>query len=505
MKRFLRRTLTSAAVAAALAVAPLAQATNGYFKIGYGSKNRGMAGAGMAFGQDSLAPAVNPAALTSVGSRWDAGVELFNPQREGTVDASGMVVDAANFPFVAMDLQGMKANANSGATLFAIPNFGISKDLGNGWSTGLSLVANGGMNTRYNENLYTNAFAPVIGQSSNSSFPSPPNPPGPSGFAGLLEFGFGVNPNDIDAAMANLLSSPNLGPSLGVNLSQLLITPTIAYKLSQNHSIGFSPVIGYQRFRAYGLGIFGGFTSDPSKLTNNGDDDAWGLGARVGYQGTIGMFSFGASYTSKIYMEEFDKYAGLFAEEGDFDIPSTYGAGIAIRPTSKLTIAADVTQINYSDTAAINNEGPTADQFFSGFAFALSNGQAPGQSVSNPLGTDDGWGFGWDDVTVYKVGVNYAYNPKWTFRAGYNYAESPYDDDQTLFNVLAPGLVEQHVTAGFTYSPTTDSEVTVTYMHAFRNDQDFTYAGSGAFTGFSFETDNAMQQNAIEVSYGTRF
>jgi len=55
MKPILKRTLTSVAVAAALVIAPLANATNGYFKIGYGSKNRGMAGAGMAFGQDSLA------------------------------------------------------------------------------------------------------------------------------------------------------------------------------------------------------------------------------------------------------------------------------------------------------------------------------------------------------------------------------------------------------------------------------------------------------------------
>ena len=242
-------------------------------------------------------------------------------------------------------------------------------------------------------------------------------------------------------------------------------------------------------------------------MTNNGDDDAWGIGARVGYQGTFGIFSIGASYSSKVYMQEFSKYEGLFAEQGDFDIPSSYGLGIAITPVPSLTIAADVTRVNYSDVAAINNDGPTADQFFSAFAFALSGGTAPGTSVSNPLGTNNGWGFGWDDVTVYKIGVNYEYNSQWAFRGGFNYAQSPYDDDQTLFNVLAPGLVEKHVTAGFTYSPTPDSGITVTYMHAFRNDQSYTYAGSsgGAFAGFSFETENAMQQNAIEISYGAKF
>ncbi|MFP5504789.1 MAG: hypothetical protein ACLGH6_01190, partial [Gammaproteobacteria bacterium] len=68
MKGNVIRTMVALAVAAAIA-APAAHATNGYFKIGYGTKNRGMAGAGLAFSQDSLAPAVNPSGLSFVGNR----------------------------------------------------------------------------------------------------------------------------------------------------------------------------------------------------------------------------------------------------------------------------------------------------------------------------------------------------------------------------------------------------------------------------------------------------
>ena len=64
MKAILKRTLTSVAMAA-LVVSPLANATNGYFLLGAGSKNRGMAGAGIAFPQDSMASAVNPANRSS--------------------------------------------------------------------------------------------------------------------------------------------------------------------------------------------------------------------------------------------------------------------------------------------------------------------------------------------------------------------------------------------------------------------------------------------------------
>jgi long-chain fatty acid transport protein len=515
MKPILKRTLTSVAVAVALVTAPLANATNGYFKIGYGSKNRGMAGAGMAFGQDSLASAVNPAALTGIGNRVDAGIELFSPsQRESEADATGLAVpDLGNGP-----RQGQVSREDSGATLFAIPNFGLSMDMGNNMTFGLAFVANGGMNTRYGSanagtgNIFTSAFAPVIGDSSTGAF----QPGGPSGFAGALEVGaFDLDGNGtpgdptdmvpaavLDPNLAALYLNPNTSPSLGVNLSQLLITPTIAYKINAQHSVGFAPIIAYQRFRAYGVGLFQAFSSDPGKVTNNGDDDSWGDGARVGYQGTFGMFSIGASYTTKLNMQAFDDYAGLFAEKGDFDIPSTYGVGIAIHPTSGLTIAADVTRINYSDVAAINNAGPTANEFMSGFVAALTGNPA---ALSNPLGTNDGWGFGWDDITVYKVGINYAYNNKWTFRAGYNFADVPYDDDQALFNILAPAVVEKHATVGFTYSPSTTSELTVAYMHAFRNSVEFDFNGTGGFTEFGFSAENAMSQNAIEASYAWQF
>ncbi len=518
MNGILKRAVTSAAVAAVLA-SPFAHATNGYFKIGYGSKNRGMAGAGMAYGQDALAPAINPATLAGMERRVDAGLELFKPKRRGGVDASGIGVPDLGAP-VQGAVQGANSSENSGSNSFLIPSFGIAQPLTSKLTFGIAAVANGGLNTRYGNadgvfpgsgNIYTDAFSPVIGNTSTgcSVLPCPQLQleDGPWGFAGLLQATVpGVNVDDINNNLLGLYTNSNAAPSLGVNLAQVLITPTIAWKINEHHSLGFAPVIGYQTFRAYGLGLFQAFSNDPSKVTNNGNDDAWGLGARVGYQGTFGIFSVGASATSKIYMEEFDKYKGLFAEQGDFDIPATYGGGIALHLTPKLTIAADVTRIMYSDVKALNNDGPTANQFFDAFANALANpAPTPGAFLPNGLGKNDGFGFGWGDATIYKIGVNYAINRNWEVRGGFNYAEAPYDDDQALFNVLAPAVVEKHATAGFTYSPNQNSEFTMTYMHAFNNDLDYTYQGTGNYAPFSFTAKNKMYQNAIEASYAYKF
>jgi len=500
MKGILKRTLTTAAIAALLA-SPLAQATNGYFKIGAGAKNRAMGGAGIAYGQDPMAAAVNPASIAGLKDSVTAGVEIFKPKRKGQVDATGMFVPDLGG---AGSRQGGNSNEKSRSSAFFIPSFGVTKGWGSNFTLGMSVAANGGMNTRYgdanagNGNVYVDAFAPVFGDTSTSAFQ-----PGPSGFAGFLE----VSPNGVGAAqidpnLPGLYLNPNNAPALGVNLGQVLISPTLAYQITPNHSIGFGPVIGYQTFRAYGLGLFQGFSSDPGSVTNNGNDDAWGFGGQIGYQGRMGMFSFGLMGRSKIYMDEFDKYAGLFAEQGDFDIPAMFGGGLAVHFGSNLTIAADVSRILYGDVKAIANKGPTANEFFGAFVGALTGDPT---QVSRPLGTNDGFGFGWDDVWVYKIGVNYAYNPTWTFRAGFNYAEVPYDDTEALFNVLAPAVVEKHATVGFTYNVNPSAEFSMTYMYAFRNDVETTYTGSGPFTGFSYSSRNDMYQNAIEAAMSWNF
>ena len=478
MKSILKRTLTSAAVAAVLA-APMAHATNGYFKIGAGAQNRGMAGAGIAYGQDGMAAAINPASIAYVGDRVDAGVEIFKPKRDAKLDATGM--------------GGVNSTENSRSNSFVLPSFGIAREWSNKITLGLSAIGNGGMNTRYgdantgNGNIYSTAFGAAI----------------PGFVTGLINNG--ADPANTAANAALLASNPNNSPALGINLAQLLLSPTIAYKITPNHSVGFGPVIGYQSFRAYGLGLFQGLSSDMAKVTNNGNDSAWGLGAQIGYQGNFGMFSVGLMGRSKIYMDEFDDYAGLFAEQGDFDIPATFGGGLAVHFSQKLTLAVDVTRILYGDVKSIANKGPTADELFSAFGAGLTNGDPGGFSggtVSRPLGTNNGYGFGWDDITVYKVGAEFAYSPQWTFRAGYNYAEVPYDKDQTLFNILAPAVVEKHVTASFTYSPTQNNEFTVTYMHAFENDLENTFTGTN---GASYTAKNNMYQDAIEAAYAWKF
>jgi long-chain fatty acid transport protein len=235
------------------------------------------------------------------------------------------------------------------------------------------------------------------------------------------------------------------GTPTGVNLSQMFVAPTYAGK----HALGLTAIGAMQWFKAEGVGSFAPFSSAPLKLSNNGNSYSYGAGVRVGYLGEWSRyFSFGASYQTKIWMSKFDDYAGLFAEQGDFDIPANWVAGIAIKPTQKVDIAIDVQQVLYSNVASVSNP-------------LLPN------LVQTRLGTDGGAGFGWKDVTTVKGGVQLRAGEGWTWRAGYSHGGQPIPSSEVLFNILAPGVIEQHLTFGFSKMISKTQEISFAAMRAF--------------------------------------
>ncbi len=234
---------------------------------------------------------------------------------------------------------------------------------------------------------------------------------------------------------------PPIGPfgstaKTGVDLSQLFFQGTYARDVGGGVSIGIGPILAAQRFKAYGISAFGPFSSDDTKLSNNGYDWAYGLGGRFGLQWEIvPALRFGASYQMRTYMTEFDKYKGLFAEQGDFDIPPALQAGFAWEATPGVVLLADWKRIWYSDVESVGNP------------FA-----SPGQ-----LGDDGGPGFGWEDIDAFKFGVQWQTTPTIALRAGFAINDNPITSSEVLFNVLAPGVQEQHYAAGLTWQHTPTS------------------------------------------------
>lgn len=433
----MKKQLQSLAILAILLFSIPALATNGYWAHGYGPKSKSMAGACVAMSFGAMCAASNPASLSVVGNKLEIGAALFAPTR-------GFTANDDSYPYPAAIEPGEYESANQ---YFLIPHFAYNQMLDEVSSLGIAMFANGGMNTEYNDAVFVNFNRdPQTGE------------PGPEMY--------------------------EASSTTGIDLKQMFFVMTYSRMLNEQHSIGISPVLAVQAFSAKGLEPFKMFSLHPDQVTNNGTNFAYGGGLRLGWLWRVDeQLKIGASYQTKIWMTNFDDYKGLFAEEGNFDVPANMDLGFSYMFAPDWTFAFNYQRIWYSDVPAIGN---ASDLVF-----------MPGSTL---LGTDDGLGFGWNDVNVYKFGLQWEYDANLALRAGYSYATDAFDSSQTLFNILAPATVKHHYTAGLGWKLDDQSEINISLLYAPEESVSGTNPNTGLQTGEVW-----MDQWEIEVGWGTRF
>ena len=443
MKLLNKRKLISALVVSGLFAAPVVHATNGYFAHGYSTKEKGLAGAGVAYSQDALAAATNPAGMAFVGERMDVGIALFDPSDRGfTLTGTPTTTPPFN----------TSVNANPGEKytseddMFLIPSFGYNWQIDADSAMGISVYGNGGMNTSYE--------------------------------ASATPFGAGVFGNG-DA---------------GINLAQAFFNLSIAKKTSSNSAVGVSLVLAGQRFAAKGLEGFGAPGAD---ISGNVNSYSTGFGFKLGYQGeVVNNLTFGISYQSQIAMGKLDAYSDLFAEAGSFDIPSTYTLGLAYDLGASGKVVFDVQHINYTDVISVSN--PIQNLF-------ACQPPVPADPTQC-LGGSNGAGFGWEDMTVMKLGYEITAGGN-TYRVGYSKTDMPIPGgtnpmtSQTLFNILAPATVEEHITFGMTMPMGTDQELNLAVMIA----PNTSVKGANPFDNGSTDIEIEMEQKEIQVGWAWKY
>jgi len=360
-------------------------ATNGYLAHGYGIKSRGMAGTGVALPQETLSAAINPASIAFIGNRIDVSAAVFSPRRSYEVTGA-----SAQPPF--------EGKVDSGRDYFVLPEMGVTWQLNDHSAFGITLYGNGGMNTDYS--------------SKDTPFD-------------IGTFGAGT---------------------AGVDLAQLFLAPTFAHRFDNDAAIGVSAILAYQTFEATGISSFAGLSNSAANLSDNSHEDSFGAGINLGFILPVSeQVTLGGGIRSRVYMTELGDYKGLFAEQGDMDIPASATIGFAWKTTEQLTVLLDVQKTWYSSIDAVGNTLQPAMNTCGGAKFF-----APTSPHASCLGGNDGIGFGWKDMTTVKFGVQYEAANDWTWRAGYSHGNQPIPESEVFFNILAPGVMEQHFTAGFT-------------------------------------------------------
>lgn len=389
----LRTSISALAVVAAAttfaSVSP-ANATEGYAAHGFGARSKALAGAGAADSRDATAAALNPAGLVHVGNEIDMSVSVFSPRRgfETTAPVGGR----GFLP---------EGSFDSDRNYFFIPNLA--------WSTrafanplfdvmAFTVVGNGGMNSSYSD----------------------------------------IGPNPYCGGASGLFCDGKLG----VNLTQMILSVAMAKQIAPGVSVGIAPMMALQTIDVNGTRAFGMASVDGANIGGGTNDWSYGFGVRGGIEiEPMKGFRIGVSGTSPIWMDDFNHYKGLFANRGEFDIPPSLQAGIAVDVTPQLTLMLDYRRIWFSYSDSI---GEPLQNIFGCPAFG-------GTSSSACFGGSNGPGFGWDDVDVIKFGLEWRRDEKLTLRAGYAWNTNPIGSEDVTLNLIAPAVTQHHITGGFEY------------------------------------------------------
>lgn len=387
MRQFFRRSLALAVTALPLIGDPTF-AAEGYFLSGYGARQKALSGADAADSRDAMSLSVNPAGLVAIERQLQIGMTALMPERGYSTTGNPLVV--------------APGDARSGRPLFPAPNGGYAAPIDETSAWGLALYANGGINAAYDWGHFRRPFGGPFG----------------GGFAGV----------DLEQTFA----------SLGYA------------KRWDELSIGVAPTLAIQMINIQGLNQFSVYSADITRLTDHAYDWSVGGGVRVGAQwNATEQLRFAVAGASPMFMTPFDKYAGLLADRGSFDIPANVTAGLAYDVLPELTLMADWKRIFFSSVPATGNP-----------SFPI---------LRSTLGLPNGPGFDWKDTDAFAFGAEWRATSDLALRAGYVHSANPVRAQAATLNILSPIIAAHHASAGLSYKVTSNSSLDFAVMYGFKN------------------------------------
>lgn len=399
-------------------------ATNGFVPHGAGTKNKAMAGAGIALPEEAMAAANNPATALLVSGRVDAGIGLFMPKSNYFSSESDRNGRFGSFTIGPNQLDA--ADQNNLA-----PYFAACWRLGERSAFALALDVRSGIDTEYRGGTAT--FDPDgKGAEPVQTFP------------GTL--------GDGDVQWKS---------------SQVLLDIAYARQFGERVSLGLSGVLAAQSFKVGGIGTLAPLTKTfaasggaelPERLSGNGRDRSYGAGLKLGLHTQWSpRLAFGLAYQTRIRMGKLGDYADLLPHRGALDLPADLKAGLSWRVIEPLVVSADVQHIFYSDVDALGNSlddllrCPTAGR--------------GGTDPESCLGGGNGGGLGWEDMTVVKLGLAWTPVERWTLRAGFSLGHQPIPISDMNNNLFTPYLADAHYTFGFTRKFRGGRELNFSFMY----------------------------------------
>ena len=146
-------------------------------------------------------------------------------------------------------------------------------------------------------------------------------------------------------------------PYNGSSFERNYFSPGVERKIGDGGILGVSAVIAYQRYSAANLGLFAASGQDNGmglyRSFSPYQESAYGTGVKLAVrQEIVSGFAIDAGYQSRIDMEEFAAYRGVYSQPADLDIPARARFGMAFQAGSRSWLNVAVERVLYSDINA---------------------------------------------------------------------------------------------------------------------------------------------------------
>jgi len=247
----------------------------------------------------------------------------------------------------------------------------------------------------------------------------------------------------------------------GTSFERQYFAPGFEHQINDNGVLGVSAIIAYQRYSAANLGLHAATTPDSSLWAfpnySPYHESAYGTGVRLAvHQEMTSGIALDAGFQSRIDMEEFAAYRGVYSQPADLDIPARARLGLAFQASEKSWLNVAVERVMYSE---IN---------------AFPSRHLPNRFLSL-LGDSSSPSFDWQDLTVYSVGYTWSDGADQQWHIDLSTRTQPSPTSQLLSNAIEGDLANSAMVLGYSRRTSGRSQLNFNAAYA---PSEFAFGGS---------------------------
>lgn len=288
---------------------------------------------------------------------------------------------------------------------------------------------------------------------------------------------------EVDWQYSNKLAMTSFDPVMSSNtrgLERTLITPGLLHRINDSQVFGISAVFATQSFGVPGLGLHSYEQSLPANLRSGIYDPyhetGYGAGVSLALSSELAEgITLDAGYRSRIDMNEFANYRGVYSQPADLDIPARAKLGLAFQASQHSWFNVSVERVLYSEIGA----------------FASQN--LPSRFLSL-LGDSTSPSFSWDDLTVYSVGWTWADKKGSSWYIDFSSRSQPLPSAKILSQAINSDLAQNAMTIGYSRQMSMTSRFNLNAAYAPAE-----YAFGGNVLGVT--TDQLDQDFEVEANW----